>query len=86
MADEAHRVYGLGDAVEARFTCNRKDVLDQSSVSINLGACITGADNKDWAPYTPAGSILMTVTGGAAAVFEQGARYRVLIQRVADGE
>lgn len=69
-------------AVEARFECVRKDVIDQVSVSIHLTASIRGRDNTTWAPFTPAGSIIMTVNGPAGAQFVQGGRYRVLFEEV----
>lgn len=73
-------------AIEARFVCERKDLIDQVSVSVTLRAAITGRDNTEWAPFTPAGTILMTVNGPAGAQFVQGKRYRVLIEEVDPGE
>lgn len=73
-------------AVEARFECTRKEVLDQVSVAVRLSASITGRDNTEWAPFTPAGSIQMTVNGTAGSEFVQGGRYRVTLERIDDGE
>jgi len=72
-------------AVEARFECSRKEVLDEASVSVALSASIRGRDNTEWAPYTPSGQLTMIVNGPAGAEFVQGARYRLLIERIDDG-
>jgi hypothetical protein len=74
------------DQVEARFICETQQVLDQVSSRIVLRAAISGQDNTDWAPFTPAGVIDMTVNGAAGQLFTAGKRYRVLIQEVEDGE
>lgn len=71
-------------AVEARFVCVRKEVVDQVSVDVTLSASVGGQDNVNWAPYTPSGSIVMRVTGPAAAEFVCGGRYRVRIEQVAE--
>lgn len=73
-------------AVEARFVCERKDLIDQVSVSVKLAASTRGRDNTEWAPFTPAGTLLMTVTGAAAAEFVQGQRYRMLLEAVGPDE
>ena len=73
-------------ATEARFICELKQVIDESSVQLILRASIKGRDNTEWAPYTPAGQLSMVVTGPAAAEFVQDGRYRLLIEAVPDGE
>jgi hypothetical protein len=73
-------------AVEARFECTRKEAIDQTSVAITMSASIQGRDNVEWAHYTPAGSLTMTVNGPAGAEFVQGGRYRLLIEQVEDGQ
>ncbi len=69
-------------AVEARFVCDRKTPIDQVSVAVAMSASTQGRDNIEWAPFTPGGSISMTVNGAAGGVFEKGERYRVLIERL----
>lgn len=71
-------------AVEARFICDRKVPLDQTSVQVFMSASTQGRDNTEWAPYTPAGSINVVVNGTAGGEFEAGVRYRVLIERLPD--
>lgn len=73
-------------AVEGRFVCERKEVLDQVSVSITLRASISGRDNAEWAPFTPSGQLTMVVNGPAGAEFVQGQRYRMLLQPVGPDE
>ena len=73
-------------AVEARFECVSKEVIDQTSVSVRLAAAITGRDNTEWAPYTPAGTLSMVVNGPAGSQFVQGGRYRIRIEQVEPGE
>lgn len=70
--------------VEARFICDDKRVLDQTSVQVRMTASIRGRDNTEWAPYTPSGQILMVVNGSAGAEFVKDARYRVIIERTGD--
>lgn len=69
-------------AVEARFICENKTPMDQTSVQVRLGASILGRDNVEWAPYTPSGSINMVVNGPAGGEFVAGKRYRVLIEEL----
>lgn len=71
-------------AVEARFICEDKKVIDQTSVQVTMRASIRGRDNTEWAPYTPAGSIQMVVNGSAGAEFLKDGRYRVVIERTTD--
>ena len=70
--------------VEARFICDDKKVLDQTSVQVTMHASIKGRDNTEWAPYTPSGTIQMVVNGSAGAEFVKDARYRVIIERTGD--
>lgn len=72
--------------VEARFMCEKKQVIDQTSVELVLRAAITGRDNTEWAPYTPSGTIHMVINGAAADQFVQDGRYQVLIRQVDAGE
>lgn len=67
--------------VEARFICENKRILDQTSVGLTLRASVYGRDNVDWAPYTPAGTITLVVTGSAAALFVEQGRYAVTFER-----
>jgi hypothetical protein len=73
-------------AVEARFNCAKKEVIDQVSVRLELSASTGGRDNTGWAPYTPWGQIILVVNGKAADEFVQGGRYRVTFEKVADDE
>lgn len=68
-------------AVETRYICTRKRVIDQASVKVELTASIYGRDNVEWSPYTPSGSIEMVVNGPAGAVFVEGGYYRILIEK-----
>lgn len=70
-----------GWAVEARFQCTRKQVLDATSVQVYLSASTGGRDNVDWAPYTPSGQLTLVVNGPAGAGFVEGARYALWLQR-----
>jgi ethanolamine utilization microcompartment shell protein EutL len=69
-------------AVEGRFICTKKEVIDQTSVQVVLTASTYGRDNVGWAPYTPAGQVSMVVNGPAGAEFAEGQYYRVLFERV----
>lgn len=73
-------------AVEARFNCDVKNVIDQVSCDVRLSASISGRDNTEWAPYTPSGQITMVINGAAGAEFVQGGRYRVTFERLEDGQ
>jgi len=73
-------------AVEGRFGCTRKQVVDQQSVQVRLDACTTGQDNVEWARYTPAGSIELLMNGPAAADIVEGGRYRMVLEKVEEGE
>lgn len=73
-------------AVEARFVCDRKTPLDQTSVQVALSASIAGRDNTNWAPFTPSGTLSMVVNGPAGGEFVQGKRYRILIEEVGPDE
>lgn len=67
--------------VEARFICENKKILDETSVEIMLRPSVNGRDNVEWAPYTPAGQIQMVVKGAAAALFVEQGRYAVTFER-----
>lgn len=72
--------------VEARFICELKQVIDQTSSQVRLAASIKGRDNTEWAPYTPSGQIHMVINGAAGAEFVQGRRYRVLFEQIDDDQ
>jgi hypothetical protein len=57
-------------SVAARFKIDRVTRPNAEGVYVQLSAAIDGG-NEDWAKYTPAGQITMSVNGPASAWFEE---------------
>ena len=64
--------------VTAKIICNGKtEAGEGDDRQVNVSFCADYADgrNKEWALYTPALSLSMTLKGAVADRFEQGSRY-----------
>lgn len=61
--------------VTAKITCSVKSKVNDDQYSLVFGADYQDDRNKEWAKYTPALSINMTVNAEAAKHFEQGKAY-----------
>jgi hypothetical protein len=63
-------------------TLYSKTELQDGQVTLSFTADYSDERNKEWAKYTPALSVGMTVIGSVAENFEQGRRYLLTFENV----
>jgi hypothetical protein len=61
--------------VRAKFICSSVQDVGDGQKFYQFQAAVQGEDNKDWAKWTPSGSLSITIGNPAAQVFEQGKAY-----------
>ena len=66
-------------SVTAKVTCVSKTEQGESTL-LTFGADYNDGRNEEWAYYTPALSLTMTVKAGAGEHFEQGAHYTLTFE------
>ena len=60
--------------VRAKFVCNSVTSNGETKF-YSFSAAIQGEENKDWAKYTPSGTLGINIDNPAAQVFEAGKSY-----------